>query len=179
MNNKQAQQIEEVLSLLSKERVNTAGLGAPINILKELLEDNKKLESGFCIGNTKPNLTIMGIANKMFEQLTEPSDKIPSAEEYVVSELRLYLPNPTLNTNVLSQVVEDYALLREQRAVEHEQDLCNQRLDELSAHYEAKILEAVEVERKKWDAPTYSELFEQINKIRLENPLKPFLNNGK
>ena len=39
MNNKQAQQIEEVLSLLSKERVNTAGLGAPINILKRLLED--------------------------------------------------------------------------------------------------------------------------------------------
>ena len=150
MNNKQAQQIEEVLSLLSKERVNTAGLGAPINILKELLEDNKKLESGFCIGNTKSNLTIMGIANKMFEPLAEPSDKTPSAEEYVVSELRLYLPNPTLNTNVLSQVVEDYALLREQRAVEQAKEQKIQLLENIienfngvHSDYYAEIVETV------------------------------------
>lgn len=36
------QQIQEALNLLSKERVNTAGLGAPINILKRLLEDSEK-----------------------------------------------------------------------------------------------------------------------------------------
>lgn len=41
MEDKTKQQIQEALKLISKERVNTAGLGAPINILKRLLEDSE------------------------------------------------------------------------------------------------------------------------------------------
>lgn len=33
--------IKEALSLLSAERVNTSGLGAPINILKRIVEDSE------------------------------------------------------------------------------------------------------------------------------------------
>ena len=80
----------------------------------------------------------------------EAPDKIPSAEEYVVSELRLYLPNPTLNTNVLSQVVEDYALLREQRAVEQAKEQKIQLLENIienfngvHSDYYAEIVETV------------------------------------
>lgn len=42
MNIEKLNKIKEAINLLSQERVNTAGLGAPINILKALVEDSEQ-----------------------------------------------------------------------------------------------------------------------------------------
>lgn len=60
MDKETKQKIQEALALLSTKRVNTSGLGAPINILKRLLEDS---------------------------EVPPVPDKIPSAEEFLIQHL--------------------------------------------------------------------------------------------
>jgi hypothetical protein len=72
---------------------------------------------------------------------------LPSAEEYFYKEFNTSKYPFGLGNEEFIKIMESFASL----AVEHEQELCNERLDELSAHYETKIVEAVEQARKEWE----------------------------
>lgn len=89
MSTEEINQIKQALSLLSAERVNTTGLGAPINILKRLLEDFVPIEP-------------------------QPS-VLPSAEEYFTKNYRIDKVDLDNLKGALVSIIEGYAQL----CVEH------------------------------------------------------------
>lgn len=94
MNTEHLNKIKEAINLLSQERVNTSGLGAPINILKRLVEDSEQ-QSEYKPA-TVPN------AGQLVKRIAPLSDKFTFVG--------------TVN------LMESYAELKVQEAIKHNEE---------------------------------------------------------
>jgi len=98
MNTQQIDKVKEALSLLSAERVNTSGLGAPINILKRLVEDSEP------VAPIDKTLTAESVLSQ-FESFKDTNDGRDETHYY--------------HDNVI-EAMESYANLRVEQAKEEE-----------------------------------------------------------
>lgn len=81
------------------------------------------------------------------EQQLEAPDKIPSALQFIK---RIAPLSETFSLKGVETMMESYALLREQRAVDVERKEWQQLVLESYIENQSAIQSAIEVERKKW-----------------------------
>ena len=81
------------------------------------------------------------------EQQLEATDKIPSALQFIK---RIAPLSETFTLKGVETMMESYALLREQRAVDVERKEWQQLVLESYIENQSAIQSAIEVERKKW-----------------------------
>lgn len=98
------QKIEEALSLLSAERINISGLGAPINILKRLIEDSEE-----SVTTTVPSAK--EYRHKCLCSLGDIKCICNSAKDYIRNRPYDGLELSSDSSKILETLMEEYASL--------------------------------------------------------------------